>query len=429
MQSSDRDAYGRDTSEQSRFSHERPHMDRRMRRLAIAVGLVFLTAFVVVGTMRFVSTHNLVRKTDMLAAAAVTVEAVMARPAAAGPSLSLPGETHAWYESTIYARVNGYVAKWNVDIGDHVSKGQVLAEIETPELDAQLDASQAKLKATEADVQVSEAQADFARTTYARWRDAPKGVVSDQEREDKKAEFDSACARLVAARAHVALDRADVDRFVAFEKFKRVTAPYDGTIVERRIDIGNLVAAGNSSGTLPLYRMTQDDPMRVWVDVPQAAAGDLMKVGVPVDVVTNQVPSRRLVGRVARTAQAINPQARTFRVEIDVPNPTRALVSGMYVQVVFSLPADGLLQVPAAALTFRAAGPQVAVVGADGSVHLRSVSIARDDGGTVLLATGVVPGEKVVLNLSSQVTEGQKVVVSKSSDTASSVCVTPAQRP
>ena len=307
-------------------------------------------------------------------------------------------------------------------------KGQVLAEIETPELDAQFVAAQAKLKATQADVQVSEAQAEFARTTYARWREAPKGVVSEQEREDKKAEFDSAVARLVAARAHVALDQADVDRFAAFEKFKRVTAPYTGTIIERRIDIGNLVAAGISSGTMPLYRMTQDDPMRVWVNVPQAAAGDLMKVGVPVGIVTNQVPSRRFVGKIARTAQAINSQARTFRVEIDVPNSNRTLVSGMYVQVVFTLPADGLLQVPAAALIFRASGPQVAVVGADGIVHLRSVSIARDDGGTVLLATGVAPGENVVLNLSSQVTEGQKVVVSKGSDTTTSVSVAPAHR-
>jgi RND family efflux transporter MFP subunit len=357
------------------------------------------------------------------------VDAVAARPAGAGPSVTLPGETHAWYESTIYARVTGYVAKWNVDIGDHVSKGQILAEIETPELDAQLVASQAKLKATQADVRVREAEAEFARTTYARWREAPKGVVSEQEREDKKAEFDSAVARLVSARAHVALDQADVDRFAAFEKFKRVTAPYNGTIIERRIDIGNLVTAGSLSGTMPLYRMTQDDPMRVWVDVPQAAAADLMKIGVPVGIVTNQVPSRRFAGRIARTAQAINSPARTFRVEIDVPNSNRTLVSGMYVQVVFTLPANGLLQVPAAALIFRAAGPQVAVVGADGGIHLRSVTIARDDGSTVLLATGVASGEYVVLNLSSQVTEGQKVVVSKGSDNASSVSVAPAQRP
>ena len=386
-------------------------MDRRMKRLAIVVALLFLTSFVAVQTLRLVSAHALAREPAGLAAAPAVFDAVVARPTAGGQSLTLPGETHAWYESTIYARVSGYVEKWNVDIGDHVHKAQVLAEIETPELDAQLVAAEAKLKATQADVQVCEAEAEFARTTYARWREAPKGVVSEQEREDKKAEFDSAVARLASARAHVALDQADVDRFAAFEKFKRVTAPYDGTIIERRIDIGNLVTAGSSSGTMPLYRMTQDDPMRVWIDVPQAAAGDLMKTGVPVVIATNEVPSRRFEGKICRTTQAVNSQARTFRVEIDVSNPGRALVSGMYVQATFTLPADGLLQVPAAALIFRAAGPQVAVVDTDGSVHLRSVSIARDDGGTVLLATGVASGENVALNLSSQVSDGQKVVV------------------
>jgi len=437
MQSHDHDAHEREAVERSPDSgagggpslpHDLARMDRRMKRLVIAVALMFLCAFGIVEAMRIASGHALARQTEASVAAPVLVDAVEVRPAASGPSLTLPGETHAWYESTIYARVTGYVAKWNVDIGDHVHKGQILAELETPELDAQLVAAQAKLKATQADVQVREAEAEFARTTYARWREAPKGVVSEQEREDKKAEFNGAVARLAAARAHVALDQADVDRFAAFEKFKRVTAPYDGTIIERRIDIGNLVTAGSSSGTMSLYRMAQDDPMRIWVDVPQTAAGDLMKVGVPVGVVTNQVPSRRFEGRIARTAEAVNSQARTFRVEIDVPNSSRTLVSGMYVQAVFTLPANGLLQVPAAALVFRASGPQVAVVGADSTVHLRSVSIARDDGGTVLVASGVAPGEKVVLNLNSQVTEGQKVTVSEGSDTASGAAPAPPQR-
>ena len=439
MQSPDDDAEGCETgqrppgsgaaAEGSPSSHERARMDRRMKRLAVAVALVLLTAFVVVETVRLVSSRSLARETAALAGAPAVVEVAAVRPAAEGPGLTLPGETHGWYESTIYARVDGYVAKWNVDIGDHVSKGQVLADIETPELDAQLAAAQAKLKAAQADVRVREAEAEFARTTYVRWRDAAKGVVSEQEREDKKAGFESANARLVASLSQVALDQADVDRYAAFEKFKRVTAPYDGTIIERRIDIGNLVTAGSSGGITQLYRMVQDDPMRVWVDAPQATAGDLMKVGVPVAIFTTEFPSRRFEGRIARTAEAINNQARTFRVEIDVPNPKRILVSGMYVEVVFMLPANGLLRVPAAALTFRAAGPQVAVVAADGTVHLRSVSIGRDNGDTVLLASGVAAGEKVVLNLSSQITDGQKVVVSEASDRAPSVAAEPAQRP
>jgi RND family efflux transporter MFP subunit len=386
-------------------------MDRRMKRLAIVVALAFLCAFGAAEASRLAASRSLGRSTAAIAAAPVVDTAVVAT-ASGNPSLTLPGETHAWYESTIYARVTGYVKKWNVDIGDHVSKGQVLAEIETPELDAQLVAAQAKLNAAQADVEVRQTEAEFARTTYTRWRTAPKGVVSEQEREDKKAEFNAAMARMASARAQVALDQADVDRFEAFEKFKLVAAPYDGTIIERRIDIGNLVTAGSSSGTMPLYRMAKDDPIRVWVDVPQAAAGDLMKVGVPVAIVTNEGSNQRLEGRIVRTAEAIDPQARTFRVEVDVPNPKRGLVSGMYVQTVFSLPSEGLLQVPASALLFRSTGPQVAVVGADNRVHLHSVTIARDDGATVMLSSGVAQGDRVALNLSAEVTEGQKVVAS-----------------
>jgi RND family efflux transporter MFP subunit len=394
-------------------------MDRRMKRLAIVVALAFLAAFGVAEASKLAASHSLAQGTAALAAAPVVVEAVPVVPAAGDPSLTLPGETHAWYESTIYARVTGYVKKWNVDIGDHVSKGQVLTEIETPELDAQLVAAQAKLNAARADVEVRQTEAEFARTTYARWRDAPKGVVSEQERVDKKAEFEAAMARLASARAQVALDQADVDRFEAFEKFKLVTAPYDGTIIERRIDIGNLVTAGSSSGTMPLYRMAKDDPMRIWVDVPQAAAADLMKVGVPVGIVTNEGSNQRFEGRIVRTAEAIDPQARTFRVEIDVPNPKRALVSGMYVQAVFSLSAERMLQVPASALLFRSTGPQVAVVGADNRVHLHSVTIARDDGATVMLSSGVAQGDRVALNLSSEVTEGQQVAVKENGGTGS----------
>ena len=389
---------------------ERERMDRRMKRMAITVFLAFLVAFCAVEASRLAGSRSLAATTAAHAAAPVVVETVPVLPAAGDPSLSLPGETHAWYESTIYARVTGYVKKWNVDIGDHVSKGQALTEIETPELDAQLVAAQAKLNAARADVDVRQTEAEFARTTYARWRDAPKGVVSEQERVDKKAEFEAAMARLASARAQVALDQADVDRFEAFEKFKLVTAPYDGTIIERRIDIGNLVTAGSSSGTMPLYRMAKDDPMRVWIDVPQAAAADLMKKGVPVGIVTNEASNQRLEGTIVRTAGAIDTQARTFRVEIDVPNPKGALVSGMYVQAVFSLPAEGMLQVPASALLFRSTGPQVAVVGADNRIHLHSVTIARDDGAIVLISSGVAQGDRVALNLSSEVTEGQQVV-------------------
>jgi RND family efflux transporter MFP subunit len=325
----------------------------------------------------------------------------------------LPGENAAWYESTIYARVSGYVSKWYVDIGDQVKAGQLLATIDTPELDAELAAARAKLQVAQAQVKGKQADATFAASTYERWRDSPKGVVSDQEREDKKAGDVSATAQLEAARAQVNLDQADVDRLSAFEQFKRVTAPYAGTIIERRVDIGNLVTAGSSSSTTSLYRMAQDDPIRVFVEVPQSAAPDLMKIGVPAKISTDDAASGQpITGAITRTSDAVNPQARTFRVEVDIPNADRRLVPGLYVQVAFQLENGSASQVPAAALVFQAGGPKVAVVDSDGTVHFRAVTIARDDGDRVELSSGVSDNDRLVLNISNQIVDGEKVRVS-----------------
>jgi RND family efflux transporter MFP subunit len=392
-----------------------PGAGRRLQILAGGVAILLLVGFFVVHQFRSREESLLAQRTAEHASAPALVDVVTARPSPTTQTLTLPGDTAAWYESTIYARVNGYVAKWYVDIGDRVRKGEVLAAIDTPEIDAQLVAAQAKLHASEALVKVREAESEFAKTTYERWRGSPKGVVSDQEREAKKADFDSAAARLNAAHAQVNLDQADVDRLTALTAFKQVTAPYDGTIIERRIDIGNLVTAGSTANTTPLYRMSQDDPMRVFVDVPQRAAGDIA-VGAPARVSASELPGRDFTGSVARTSQAINTRARTLRVEVDLPNPDEKLVPGMYVEVRFGLKTQALAQVPAAALVFRASGPQVAVVDGDNTVHFRDVVIARDNGPVVDIGAGVSPGDKIVLNISSQIAEGDKVSVSEADD-------------
>ena len=398
---------------------------RNVQRAALAVALVLLLAFVIVYLSRLHAEHKLARETRAAAAAIPTVDVVTVRGAPAGGSLTLPGETAAWYESTIYARVSGYVAKWYVDIGDHVKAGQVLALIDTPELDAEFLAAKAKLKVSEAQVKVKQADAAFAASTYERWRDSPKGVVSDQEREDKKAGNAGAAAQLEAARAQVNLDQADVDRLSAFEQFKRVTAPYIGTITERRIDIGNLVTAGSSGDTTLLYRMAQDDPIRIFVDVPQSAAPDLMKIGIPAKILTGAASGQSISGAITRTSDAIDPRARTFRAELDIPNADGRLVSGEYVQVAFDLPNNGMSQVPAAALVFATSGPRVAVVGPDGTVKFRPVTIGRDDGNEVELSSGVTDGERLVLNISNQIVAGQKVQVSTNEPSGSSVAMSP----
>ena len=234
-------------------------------------------------------------------------------------------------------------------------------------------------------------------------RISPKGVVSEQERESKKADYDRAVAQ-------AGLDQADVERYTTLAAFKEVTAPYDGTITERHIDIGNLVTAGSTTGTTPLYRIVQDDPMRVFVDVPQSAAQDI-KNDLVVHVTASNVPGRVFEGKVTRTASAINEQTRTLRVEADIPNPDHALVSGMYIDAAFDVPNNGLLQVPAAALTFRSNGPQIAVIDKDNKVDFRNVSIVRDNGNSVEIASGIDVGDKVALNIGNQIAQGDTVNV------------------
>jgi RND family efflux transporter MFP subunit len=378
---------------------------RRLKILAALVFIVLIAGFLFVHHERAEHEDQIAKITKEIADAPPLVETVMVQKAPSSASLTLPGATAAWYESVIYARVDGYVGKWYADIGDHVSKGQVLAMLETPELDAELVAAQAKLKA-------SQALVEFTKSTYERWKDSPKGVVSEQERESKKADYDRAVAQM-------GLDQAEVDRYTALIAFKQVTAPYDGIITERHIDIGNLVTAGSTANTTPLYRIVQDDPIRVFVDVPQSAAQSI-DGNLIAHITVNNIPGRVYEGKVTRTANAINTQTRTLLVEVDIPNFDHTLVSGMYVDITFNIPNDGLLQIPAAALVFRSNGPQVAVVSRDNKINFRNVSISRDNGGNVVIASGINEGDRVALNISNQIVQGDAVMVLDQSNNGNS---------
>ena len=404
--------YGTDvaaTEENAASTRFDPDTGRRMKKAALIGALVLGVIFLAVCIDRYAKARGLAHGAAAAAGAAPVVDVVRAQPVGATQRLLLPGQTAAWHASTIYARVNGYVGKWFVDIGDHVHQGQVLAQIETPDLDAQLAAARAQLQAGVAQEQVRRAEAVLSKTTYERWRDSPQGVVSDQEREEKHADYDSANARLKSAQADVALDQARVSQYAALAQFKEVTAPYDGIITNRDIDIGNLVTAGSTSATTSLYVMTQNDPIRVFVDVPQSAAADLMAGNTSVQIESRGGVAREYTASVTRTSQALNPQARTLRVEVDIPNGDARFVPGMYVQAAFALPARGLVQVPAAALLFRATGPEVARVDAAGHIGFRAVTIGRDDGSMVELASGVAAGDLLALNVSSQIGEGDAV--------------------
>jgi len=387
---------------------QRKSTGRRLRLLATCVVGALALGFVIVRHSRASYETNLANQTRQALSVAPALDVVTAKIAPSTLPLVLPGQTAAWYESTIYARVDGYVGGWKADIGDHVHKGDVLATIDTPDLDAQLAAARAQLKASEAAVVSRQADAEFAKTTYERWKNSPNGVVSQQERDAKRADADSAMARLAEAQAQVGLDQANIDRYLVLTQFKQVTAPYDGIITARHIDIGNLVTSGSTSNTTPLYRIVQNNPIRVFVDLPQSLAQEV-KTDLAVHVTSGDLPGKTFDGKVVRTANAINEQTRTLRVEVDIPNADHALVSGMYVNAAFELPADGLVQMPAAALIFRSSGPQVAVIGKDRKVDFHDVTIARDNGGTVEISSGVAAGDVVAVNVGDQIMQGETI--------------------
>ena len=382
-------------------------------RILVICVIVFAIALVVGFLFRAYERHSeersLESNTQSQLDAPAPVDVVRVATASPLHSLALPGEARAWYESTIYARVSGYIGSWKADIGDKVKKGDELALIETPELDDQLKAAEAKVSADQSEVAVAEANSGFAQSTYTRWKDSGKGVVSEQEREEKKAEYLSAVARLKAASAQVQLDQAEVNRLMDMTNFKKVVAPYDGVITSRRIDIGDLVSAGSTASNTQLYDIAQSERIRVYVDVPQAASTDITD-GAPATVTAEQYPGRNFVGKVTRNSQAIDQSAKTLRVEIDLDNRDLTLKPGTYVEVTFTTTASKPpIRVPAGALSFRSSGTEVDVVDKDGIVHFRKVTIARDMGDFVEIGSGLADGDLVAINISNQIGNGDRV--------------------
>ncbi len=389
----------------------------RLGTVALALAIVLGGAFIFVSGIKAKDEAHLADATLAKSQQAAPVEVITVTLAPAAPKLRLPAEARGWYASTIFARVSGYVVKWLADIGDRVKKNQVLAVIDTPELDSQLDAAKAQLAAAEAEMKVREADAEFAKTTFERWQGSAKGVVSDQEREDKKAGYASAAAKLNAAQARVNLDRSNMERLAFMAQFKQVTAPYDGVITERRIDIGDLVTAGSTSNTAPLFGIAQYDQIRVFANVPQIASVDV-GVGTSANIFASEHPNQVFAGKVSRTSQSIDLQARTLRVEVDLPNQDLKLLPGMYLQAEFQLKSKKAVQVPASALLFRTAGPQVALIQADNTVKFSDVTIGRDNGNFVEIDSGLSEGDRVAVNISNQISDGDKVSVKENDKTA-----------
>ena len=382
----------------------------KLRRAGIIAAAVAAAIAVTGIVIREIKAHEVASWT--YSEATPTVAVILPQPEVHASQLILPGNIEAWYAAPIYARVSGYVKRWYFDYGAHVKKGQVLAVIETPDLDAQFAAAKATLNAARARVNVFKANMQFAQTTYVRWRDSPQGVVSEQERQSKKADYESAVAGYDAAIANVKSDEGAVDRLEALEQFRDITAPFDGVVTARNTDIGDLITAGSGggAGNAPqLFQMADVHRMRVFVQVPQAMSGSIQP-GMTADLDLPQYPEQTFEAVVATTAQAINPAARTLLVELHATNPNGLLQPGTYTEVHFNLaPNPHVLTIPTTALVFRESDLQVAVVGRDGRVELKQITLGRDLGNDVRVLRGLSASDRVINNPPDSLVNGEVV--------------------
>ena len=342
-------------------------------------------------------------------------------PAPATTNLDLPGNIQAFQETPIYARVDGYLRQRYADIGDRVESGQVLAEIETPELDQQvsqaeaaLSQAQAALAQTEANLQQMKANLDLARISAQRWGALlADGAVSRQDVDEKQSQYDAARASTDAAqanvdatRANVAANAANLQRLRALTSFKRVVAPYSGIVTVRTVDPGALITAGSGATSIPLFRIAQVDTLRIFVNVPQTFVRSIAP-GQTAKIVVKEFPGRVFAGKVSRDANALDPTSRTLLTEVLVPNRDLTLKPGMYAQVDFSVVGpDPPVLIPATALVIRGEGPQVVVVRQDNTAHYQKVELGRDLGPTVEVVSGLKGNERLIVNIPDGLKEG-----------------------
>jgi RND family efflux transporter MFP subunit len=317
---------------------------------------------------------------------------------AAERTVVLPGTLQGYVQAPIAARASGYLKRWQVDIGSRVKQGELLAEIETPEIDQQLSQAVAAR-------QQAASSLDLAHSTLQRWEALRKrDAVSQQELDERR----SADAQ---ARANVAAADANVERLRQLESFKRVVAPFSGVITKRNVDVGDLIDAGGGAARA-LFVLSQTDPLRVYVNVPQSYA-NLVKPGQQVAVTQTELRGESFKGEIVRTAASIDAATRTMQVEIRLPNKDGRLLPGAFVQVALALDASGALTVPTNVLLFRPEGPRVAVVGDDGRAKLRAVKIGRNFGEAIEVLDGLAPNDKMVLNPPDSLNDGDAVVITQ----------------
>jgi RND family efflux transporter MFP subunit len=371
------------------------------RRALLFIGVIVLVlavAGVAALLMRVHDSHVLAEETEQNAVPTVAV----VHPTAEKPDeeLVLPGTLQAYIESPIYARTNGYLLRWYKDIGSHVKQGELLADIDTPEVDQELMQARAARQQVVAAMDLAKISAD--RYVALRKTDS----VSQQEADNQSSGYEQAKANLAAA-------DANVRRLEELEGFKHVYAPFDGVLTRRNVDPGALISSGNAgaSGPRELFDIARTDPLRVYISVPQAYS-PAIKTGMDAVVTLQEFPGKKFIGTVVRTADSIDTVTRTLLTEVDVPNKDGKLLPGSFGEVHFKPNIDvNRVTIPVNAMLFRREGPRVAVVGSDGKVQLRPISIGRDYGNTLEVVGGVDVNDRVIVNPSDSIEDGQPVNV------------------
>jgi RND family efflux transporter MFP subunit len=368
------------------------------------VRLIFIAQIVIVLVIigliagfvpRWIASHRLLVENH----ADTTITVAVVLPTASQPDLGtpLPAEIQAFTQASIHAQASGYLTNWYVDIGTFVTNGQVLAEIETPEVDQQLAQARAELDQAQANL-------GLAKITADRWTDLLKSAsVSEQETAEKQADY-------TLKQADVSAARANVHRLEEMKKFNRVVAPFDGTITTRNTDIGQLISA--TSGP-ELFRLAQTDPLRIYVRVPQTLIYAITP-GQTAKLIIQELPGRTFDATVTRTAGAVDPASRTLQVELQVPNPKGEIFAGSYAQVSFNEATDPHgLTLSDNTLIFRAQGMQVATVDSNNIVHLQSIKLGRDFGNTVEVLSGLAASDRVIINPPDSIADGMTVQIAQ----------------
>ncbi|MFK2873636.1 efflux RND transporter periplasmic adaptor subunit [Dyella lipolytica] len=372
----------------------KPSHGARLVLIGLGVVLLGLAAFGII--RRVHARHELTDATDRNAVA--TVVTLTPKAAPMDQALTLPGTVASWQDAQIYARTTGYVAKWYVDIGAKVKKGQRLADLDTPDVDNQLLQGKAQMR-------TDEANENFAKVTADRYEKlVTQGLVAAQTGDQFVAQYRADVATVEA-------DQANVAHLQNLEDFKYISAPFDGVITQRNLDVGALVDAGSTGSNL--FVIADTSKLRVYVDVPETYASSV-HIGMPTEVSLNTYGAQPVTGTVARTADALDPNTRTLRTEIDIDNASQSLVPGVYANVKLAVSTTGRTYiVPANTLLFRGEGLRVALVDSQQHIHLQPVTLGRDFGNTVEVVSGLDDQARIVLNPPDSLYEGQPVNLAK----------------